>query len=304
MRKASARWSEWLVAACFALAVWTVAGPAAAGPLPVDRVIDLEGTTNTRDIGGYATAERREVRMGQILRSENLSRLTADDFQRLEEIGVRTVIDLRSAREHEEKPTVWQGDNPPQFFHFPIGDADNAWFRSQSRMMKDNRFTEEQALEHMVDGYRMIAEEGPSSYRELMALVLDASNWPILIHCNAGKDRTGIATALILEAVGVERDVIMDDYLLTNDVGRSGDKAALLARESAKYARHRRSPSAEAWYPIVGVRAEMLQAFYASVDERHGSMDAFLASLGADSAVRATLVERLTEERPSLAMGE
>ena len=119
----------------------------------------------------------------------------------------------------------------------------------------------------------MIAAEGPSSYRQLMALVLDESNWPILIHCNAGKDRTGIATALILEAVGVERDVIMDDYLLTNSVGRSADRAALLA-------------------------------FYARIDQRYGSMDAFLLDLGVDAEARRDLAAALTADPPNLAMRE
>ena len=304
MQKTPAGWSRWQVVAGFLLASWIMVGPAAAGELPVERVIELEGTTNTRDIGGYSTADSRQVRMGQIIRSENLSRLTDDDFRRLEAIGIRTVIDLRSDEEHEDKPTVWRGDQPPRFYHFPIGDTDNEWFRSQSRMMKKNRFDEAQALAHMVAGYRMIAAEGPGSYRELMALVLDESNWPILIHCNAGKDRTGIATALILEALGVEREVIMADYLLTNEVGRSQDKAALLARESRNYSQRGRGPSADAWYPIVGVRAEMLQAFYASVEEHYGSIDAFLTDLGVDSAARETLSDALTVEQPALAMRE
>ena len=123
-----------------------------------------------------------------------------------------------------------------------------------------------------------------------------------------GVDRTFAnlsATALILEAVGVERDVILQDYLLTNDVGRSADKADLLARESRKHLRHGRTPSAEAWFPIVGVQAEMLQAFYATVEERYGSMDAFLAELGADADGRGALTASLTTARPrELAMGE
>jgi len=156
----------------------------------------------------------------------------------------------------------------------------------------------------MAAGYRMIAEEGVASYRGLMELVLDESNWPIVIHCSAGKDRTGVATALILEAVGVDRAVIMDEYLLTNEMGRSTEKAELMERESAKASSRRRGPSAEAWFPIVGVRPEMLQAFYASVDDRYGSMDAFLAEIGVDPAARDALVASLTTAPTVIAMGE
>ena len=191
MRKSSALLKQWVYLAVIATAAWTLASAAFANELAYEKAIDLDGTTNTRDIGGYQTGDLRTLRWRQIIRSENLSRLTEGDFQKLEEIGVKTVIDLRTDREHDQRPTVWQGDHPPQFYHFPIGDAHNDWFTAQRKLMKNSRFTEQQSLEHMVEGYRMIAEEGPNSYRKLMELVLDQSNWPILIHCNAGKDRAG-----------------------------------------------------------------------------------------------------------------
>ena len=307
MRKSSARLKKKVYMAVIAIGVWVLVNPAFPDELAYDRVIHLKGTTNTRDIGGYQTSDLRTLRWRQIIRSENLSRLTASDFQKLEEIGVKTVIDLRTDREHDQSPTVWLGDNPPRFFHLPIGDAHNDWFNAQRRMMKSNRFTEEQALEHMVEGYRMIAEVGPPSFQKLMELVLDQSNWPILIHCNAGKDRSGVAVTLILEALGVDRETIMEEFLLTNEIGRSEEKAIFLSKES-KYSssgtKFRRSPSASAWFPIVGVQPEMLKAFYASVDEQYGSLDAFLTEMGVDQEARRVLAASLTTEQPILVMGE
>jgi protein-tyrosine phosphatase len=290
--------------AIIAMGVWILVNPAFSNELPYERVIHLEGTTNTRDIGGYQTGDQRTLRWRQIIRSENLSRLTASDFQKLEEIGVKTVIDLRTDKEHDRSPTVWLGDNPPRFYHFPIGDTNNSWFNAQRKMMKRNRFTEEQSSEHMVEGYRMIAEEGPPSYKKLMELVLDQSNWPILIHCNAGKDRAGVAVTLILEALGVGRETIMEEYLLTNEIGRTEEKAILLSKESKKYRRSGRSPSASAWMPIVGVQPEMLEAFYASVDKQYGSMDTFLIEMGVDQDARRSLAASLTTEQPKLVMSE
>jgi protein-tyrosine phosphatase len=174
-------------------------------------------------------------------------------------------------------------------------------------MMKRNRFTEEQALEHMVEGYRMIAKVGPPSFQKLMDLVLDQSNWPILIHCNAGKDRTGVAITLILEALGVDRETIMEEFLLTNEIGRTEDKAIFLSKErnySSSGTRISTSPSARAWFPIVGVQPEMLEAFYASVDEQYGSLDAFLTEMGVDQDARRALAASLTTEQPQLVMGE
>ena len=307
MRKSSARSKNKVFVAIIAIGSWLLVNPAFSNELAFDRVIHLKGTSNTRDIGGYQTGDLRTLRAGQIIRSENLSRLTASDFQKLEEIGVKTVIDLRTDREHEQSPTVWQGDNPPQFYHFPIGDAHNDWFNAQRKMMKRNRFTEEQSLEHMVEGYRMIADVGTPSYQKLMGLVLDQSNWPVLIHCNAGKDRAGVAVTLILEALGVDRESIMEEFLLTNEISRTAEKANILAKErknSSSGKRSRRGPSASAWFPIVGVRAEMLEAFYASVDEQYGSMDAFLSEIGVDHDARRALEASLTIEQPKLAMAD
>ena len=240
MRKSPARIKKAVYMAIVATSIWVLANPVSSSTLPGEQVIHLKGTTNTRDIGGYQTNDLGTLRYGQIIRSDKLSRLTAKDFQKLEEIGLKTVIDLRTNKEHDQSPTVWLGDNPPQFFHFPVGDSKNDWFKAQRKMMQKNRFTEEQSLEHMVEGYRMIAEEGTSSYQKLMEVVLDESNWPVLIHCNAGKDRSGVGVALILEALDVDRETIMDEYLLTNEISRIEDKAVFLSKESKNSSRGNR----------------------------------------------------------------
>jgi protein-tyrosine phosphatase len=307
MPKSLARLHEMASAALMAVGIWMMVNPAFAGDLAQDRAIHLQGTSNTRDIGGYQTGDLRTLRWGQIIRSDNLSRLTASDFQILEEIGVKTVIDLRTDREREQLPTVWLGENPPQFFHFPVGDAHNDWFSAQRRMMKRNRFTEKQASKHMVEGYRMIAQEGVPSFSKFMDLVLDQSNWPILIHCNAGKDRSGVAVTLILEALGVDRETIMEEFLLTNQMSRTEEKAAFLANERNDYSggiRSGRAPSARAWFPIVGVQAEMLEAFYATVNEQYGSVEAFLTTIGADPTAREALLTTLTTDPTRFVMGE
>jgi len=304
MQNVSARMKKKVYMAIIAMGVWSLVNPAFSNEIPYERVIHLEGTANTRDIGGYLTSDLHTLRWRQIIRSENLSRLTANDFQKLEEMGLKTVIDLRTDKEHDRAPTVWLGDNPPQFFHFPVGDSNNEWFNETRKMMKKNRFTEEQSSKQMVKGYRMIVEEGPPSYEKLMEVVLDQSNWPILIHCNAGKDRAGIAVTLILESLGVDRETIMEEFLLTNEIARIEEKSVLLAKQGKKQRRNGRGPSASAWFPIIGVQPEMLDAFYASVDEQYGSMDAFLTEMGVDQEARRTLTASLTTEQPKLVMSE
>ena len=247
------------------------------------RVIALKGTQNTRDIGGYETTDGRQVRWGVIFRSDKLSRLLRGDFEQLEEMGLRTVIDLRTPEEAKNSPTVWKGDNPPRIVNYPVGKDDGQWFTDQDRMLASARFNSEDALNHFVEGYRLLPETGLESYRSLMALVLDETNWPLLIHCSAGKDRSGIAIALILEALGVEREIIMEDYLLTNKVARTREQAKILSKEQdlrSKSAGSRigrsRVPSEEAYFPFVGVLPEMLDGFYQEVDQEYGSVIQYL----------------------------
>lgn len=306
MRRSFAQLRKKAVSVAAAVSALALVNPAVANQLGYDRVIALEGSSNTRDLGGYVTEDERMIRSGQLIRSQNLYRLTANDFEKLEEIGVKTVIDLRTVKEHNREPTVWLGDNPPQFHHFPVGDHENEWFRKQSRMIKRNRFTASQSLQHMVAGYEMIADEGTPSYEKLMELVLDESNWPILFHCNAGKDRAGVATTLILEAVGVNREVIMEEFLLTNELARTEKKSELIARERRNVGTGRfgNSPSAKDWFPIIGVQSEMLEAFYATVEEDYGTMDAYLTAIGVDQEARSELAAALTSGPDHLAMGE
>ena len=289
-----------LVQTLYGFALWALALPALAAP---ERVIDLEGTSNTRDIGGYLTSDGRTVEYGRILRSDKLSRLTAEDFAELEAIGVKTVIDLRTGREQGHEPTVWQGAHPPRIVHLPIGDADDPWYRKQRRMVKQNRFSEDQSTGHMIDGYRMIADAGVSSYRQLMDIVLDPVNHPVLIHCNAGKDRSGVAVALILEALGVDREVIMDEYLLTNEINRAEAKSALMAESRRESGSRRigRAPTAGAWFPLIGVQPEMLETYWAHIDAGYGSMDAYLEEIGVGPAERNALIDQLTAEGRELA---
>jgi protein-tyrosine phosphatase len=185
----------------------------------------------------------------------------------------------------------------------PIGDEGAAWFARQARMLQSGRFDLDGSLGHFMEGCRSAPAAAFEQFKTLMAVVRDESRWPLLIHCSAGKDRTGIAAALILEAIGVGGADIMQDYLLTNRVARSKRQAEILVREQKSRAVPRtgtrigatRVPSAEAHFPFFGFLPEMLEAFHAGVDERDGGMDGDLREPGFDEAAREQLTYRPTE---------
>lgn len=176
------------------------------------RHITLEGSSNLRDIGGYRSADGQSVRWGQIYRSGALGQLRPRDWDWMNAQQIGALCDLRSHEERVMVPTTWQGDGPVRH----IGEAYPGELVFGS-------------LQHTKDSAR-IGEMGQSlytlfprllvpSFRAMFDALLERQT-PIIVHCSAGQDRTGLAVALILSALGVPRDVIYEDFLLSTDARR------------------------------------------------------------------------------------
>lgn len=164
------------------------------------RLLRLEGAYNVRDIGGYLTAEGHIVQTGRFLRADGLHRLTSDDQDTILGIGVRTVIDLRHAKELAEKRNVFNGSARANYYNISLinpATSTNANIRSLGDMYVN-----------------MLDECGPL-LREVFERMAEAEGDGVLFHCAAGKDRTGVVAALLLDLAGVERSVIIADYAET-----------------------------------------------------------------------------------------
>jgi len=258
------------------------------------RVIPLEGVHNFRDYGGYALAGGGKLKRGVLWRSGQHAGATDSDLGRLAEVGLASVFDLRTSRERELYPCrrpegfsaqIVYSDDPDRPKFAPHIEAARGFARA-----RDAAFVHEM----MTDTYTRIAFRP-----ELLAMTrahaeaLTRGDGPSLINCMAGKDRTGIAVAAIQLAAGVHRDDVMADYLLTNT---AGDSEARI-RAGMKTVRGVNSDmSDEAARAIMGVEPEYLEAAFASIDERHGSIDGWLAeALGLDEAARERLREAIAE---------
>jgi protein-tyrosine phosphatase len=171
-----------------------------------ERRLPFEGVTNFRDLGGYLTPSGGRTRWGQVFRSDALHQLTAADLVAFERLGLRVVYDLRSDDERQREPNPMESLQLALLGRLPT-QAGQDW----------------KALQHEADGERwlyeqyaaMLATAGPL-LGQLLSGLTDIDGLPAVFHCAGGKDRTGLAAALLLSWLGVDREVVLDDYELTS----------------------------------------------------------------------------------------
>lgn len=170
------------------------------------RLVALEAVHNFRDLGGYATADGRHTKWRLVFRADGLYRLTAADVVALEPLGLRTVIDLRSAPELDERGTFPVDAHPVVFHHLPIIDA--TWSRS-------DRVDYDRDEDFLIGAYQEMLTVGAPRFAAAFEALAEPDALPAVFHCAAGKDRTGLLAALLLGSLGVSHDDIVDDYALT-----------------------------------------------------------------------------------------
>lgn len=178
-----------------------------------ERVLTFQGGCNFRDIGGYRTEHGAATRWGKVYRTGVLSYFTDDDHPALTSLQVRSICDLRRAEEREREPTRW----PDATTHALFWD-DGVVTPTVRALAADRPRTAAGMFDAMVDLYRAL----PVWMGSRIAGMFDAianGNVPLVVHCAAGKDRTGVAVAVLLRSLGVPEETVIEDYLLTNTSG-------------------------------------------------------------------------------------
>jgi protein-tyrosine phosphatase len=177
--------------------------------------LPLEGLLNTRELGGCPVTvegEPKQVKWGLLYRSGGPEYATASDEAFLEERKIKTVVDFRS---EDERSGIFELSTIKKRVELPI-DAGNL-MESLSGPADESRFGPSRAEKEMIRMYSVLPQEAIPPYRALFALLQEKDNTPILYHCSAGKDRTGLVSALILYALGADMDTIMDNYLVSSE---------------------------------------------------------------------------------------
>ncbi|SDS32936.1 tyrosine-protein phosphatase [Bradyrhizobium canariense] len=234
------------------------------------RHFDLAGASNFRDLGGYPGRDGRMVRWGQIFRSNHLGHLTKADIEVLRGLSLKSAFDFRGT---EERAAAICALEEITVHSLPIEPTVVASLRA--RRANGTPLSPADGLEVMRDSYRNYVRKNTPRFRVLFAHLL-GDHAPLVIHCTAGKDRTGFACALILHALGVAEDVIAEDYLLTNRF-------------------YRRDPSASNDLPddvrqVLGsVETSFLGAAFDTICADYGDLGGYLSDglgLGADERAR------------------
>jgi protein-tyrosine phosphatase len=237
------------------------------------RQLPLEGAANFRDLGGYRTSDGRYVRWGMVYRSNDLSNLTAKDYEYLDSLGIRLVCDVRLAGERMRSPTHWIGRSP-QFLTTPIGrERDGALtpeedLRNRLAALATESKTDAQA-------YDQYAFEYASQYGNILQRLV-AGNLPLIEHCSSGKDRTGVFSAILLTALGVPRDTVIQDYLLTSQYMLADDRIEQTAVDVQRILGLSQPPDVATVRTLMTTRPEKMEATLDSIVRAYGSFSTYL----------------------------
>ncbi|MDQ3871249.1 MAG: tyrosine-protein phosphatase [Chloroflexota bacterium] len=240
---------------------------------PYDRHLPIIGTRNLRDIGGYPAGEGRQTRWRTVFRADCLDRLPDASQEALLDYGIRQVIDLRRLDELESYPNVFRESPRVRYVHIPLVDVD-PYERAGS----------------VAGMYRLYLDERRPQTAAVFRALLHPDGLPAVIHCAAGKDRTGVIIALLLAAVGVPNETIAEDYgfsqrcfstrweVITSDDG-AGEIVAVLDNEA----------------PVVECRPEAMLETLEHLNQTYGGAAEYLLASGLSQADLDRLWELLTE---------
>jgi protein tyrosine/serine phosphatase len=240
------------------------------------RAVEFTNVFNFRDLGGYRTADGATVRWRRLYRADDLAHLDAEDHERFAELGIRTVVDLRRPNEIKELGRVPETAGVA-YHHVHL--VHPKW------QLKQFQNTAERT-EFVIERYREMADLSADGFGQALQLIADADRAPLVFHCIAGKDRTGILAALTLSLLGVSDDDVIEDYHLSE---------LAEARAWERYTQVRRPD-------LLGVvrayetspRAAMA-GFLADLRAQHGSVQNYAASVGLTAADIATMKAHLLD---------
>ncbi len=236
--------------------------------LAAERKLGMQGTPNFRDFGGYPTVSGRWVKWGFLFRSGQLSSLSDQDVELLASLELDLVCDFRRLEEQKSDPSRLPTNNPPRMASLPIIPGSNSRFFEQAEGQMGDR---QAMFDFMLQINQDFVEAQTEAYARMFKEILEVDDARFLVHCAAGKDRTGFAAAIILLALGVSREVVMRDYMLT---GRYFHPYREIDRLREKY--QMQQMAEQSILPMLEVHEDYLARALLAIEQRFPSVEVYL----------------------------
>ena len=255
-----------------------------------ERLIGLGAVHNFRDLGGYSTADGRQVQWRRLFRADALDRLTPPDVELLRPMGLRTVIDLRSAGEISERGTFPVESYPVAFHHLAVIDTTRNPEDSETRkIFMEAAEDPTRVVEFLTNAYQHMLERGGDKLAAGLRLLAEPDALPAVFHCAAGKDRTGLMAGILLSGLGVADEDVIADYALS---------AGAFARTRAWADTNK--PELVQWLdsvptPLQGAHPDAMRGVLQRFREEHGGARGFVAQYGVTDDVWDRLAAALLD---------
>ncbi len=248
---------------------------------------DIDGAVNFRDLGGYRTEDGRVVRSGRVFRAGMMHHIDAVGLSTLRDtLGICTVVDLRNAEE-------LTADGRSPFEDYGI-DWRNVAIGGETVMTPEERQERFKAMAagpvDWCESYVRMSERAPAAFRTFFELAADPANAPLVFHCTGGRDRTGVAAALLLSSLGVDDETIARDYSLTGDLLQP--HVGLFGRQMEALGMTR-----ESWGKLLETPAEAMRRFLIYLREEHSGAESYLRAAGVSAPAIDAAKEHLLQQR-------
>ena len=230
------------------------------------RLLPMDGSYNTRELGGYKTTDGKSVKWGVLYRSDKLSDISSADQEYIQNLGIKRIVDFRSITEKTENPDlIPEGIS---YVEMPI-EVDGAIRTQIEDILRGN--VEGDVKSFLIDANKEFITDYKSVYSKFIKDLIN-SDGPTLFHCTAGKDRAGFAAAITLIALGVPKEVVINDYMKTNafTADRIDDMLDQIKLMSLFQA------DVEILRPLLGVEQEYIEMAFKTAEETYGSLENYI----------------------------